>query len=146
MSTRANVVVKDRYGKIWFYRHSDGYPEGTMPTLQKFIQLVRTGKIRNNASQSAGWLILIGAEEYGTYYTVEQGDVKKDTLTAPSPCEVSGWKCGAYEPTTGLHSDIEYLYEIDLEAKTISCFNSWSADGHGKHLVCEDTPQAEWAA
>jgi hypothetical protein len=32
---------------------------------------------------------------------------------------MSDWKCGAYEPTTGIHGDIEYLYVVDLAAKEI---------------------------
>jgi hypothetical protein len=95
MSTRANILVKDIHGdSLWFYRHSDGYPEGTLPTLQKFIKMITDGQIRNNVGQACGWLILIGHEEYGS---------KK-----------GGWKIGAYEPTTGQHGDIEYLYTVDL--------------------------------
>lgn len=102
MSTRANIKIVDGKDELWFYRHSDGYPEGTMPTLNKFLNLLKEGKIRNNLSQSAGWLILIGAEEYGI-------DIKN----------VKDWKVGAYEPTTRQHGDIAYLYIIDLEKKTI---------------------------
>ena len=40
MSTRANIKVKDSYDTLWFYRHSDGYPEGAIPTIDKFMQLV----------------------------------------------------------------------------------------------------------
>lgn len=66
MSTRANIVIKDRHDKLFFYRHSDGYPEGTLPTLNKFIDWVKSGKIRDNVSQAAGWLIILGALEYNT--------------------------------------------------------------------------------
>ena len=100
MSTRANIVLKDTHGEqLWFYRHSDGYPAGTMPTLKKFIQLVLDGKIRDNASQAGGWLVIIGHEEYKKYR--------------------SDWKVGAYEPTTGKHGDIEYLYTISLNDQTV---------------------------
>jgi len=101
MSTRANIIIKDGNEKLWFYRHSDGYPEGTLPTLNKFLNLIKEGKIRDNISQAAGWLILIGHEEYGS----------KNPLY--------DWKVGAYEPTIGRHGDIEYLYTIDLEKKEI---------------------------
>ena len=60
MSTRANIVIKDEYSELWFYRHSDGYPEGTLPTLTEFLDAVKAGLIRNNVSQAAGWLIIIG--------------------------------------------------------------------------------------
>ena len=105
MSTRANIIIKDDYDKLWFYRHSDGYPEGTLPTLNKFLDMVKEGKIRDNAGQAAGWLIVIGRDEYAENRSMYPG--------------MSDWKVGAYEPTTGQHEDIEYLYTIDLVKKTI---------------------------
>jgi hypothetical protein len=99
MSTRANIIITDGEDKLYFYRHSDGYPEGTMPTLEKFLAMVKNGQIRDNTCQSAGWLIMIGYDEYKEY----QPD----------------WKVGAYEPTTGIHGDIEYLYVVDLVKKNI---------------------------
>jgi|WetSurSiteA1Bulk_404760.scaffolds.fasta_scaffold13001_1 hypothetical protein len=126
MSTRANIIIRDEIfnDSLIFYRHSDGYPKGTLPTLKKFMLYVCTGRIRDNVEQSAGWLILIGAKEYekvyaggGLYHT------KKD-ITIPekeSNKSYSGmeWKCGSYEPATGIHPDIEYLYELNLTKKTI---------------------------
>lgn len=109
MSTRCNVLVKDNYSKIWIYRHSDGYPSGVHPTLSVFIQNIIDGKIRDNPGQSAGWLILLGAKEY---------DVSLPSKT------ISGWKCGAYEPTCGEHGDIEYLYTVDLENRTVKISGS----------------------
>ena len=102
---------------MWFYRHSDGYPSGTMPTLKKFIRWVNKGKIRNNNGQAGGWLILIGAEEYGTKHNYKTDeDIPKECLTMPLDDE---WKCGAYEPTHGEHGDIEYLYTINMDKKTL---------------------------
>jgi hypothetical protein len=105
MSTRANIIIKDSYGeRLIFYRHSDGYPEGTLPTLEKFLSWVKEGRIRDNAEQAAGWLIILGHTEYNG---------------KPEPDFISGWKVGAYEPATCIHGDIEYLYIIDLSKKTI---------------------------
>jgi hypothetical protein len=108
MSTRANIIIKDEYSSLIFYRHSDGYPKGTLPTLNAFLELVKSGKIRDNVSQAAGWLIIIGHEEYGVRCSYE---IAKDE---------SEWKVGAYEPTTEIHGDIEYLYTVDLVKKTIT--------------------------
>lgn len=105
MSTRANIIIKDEYSKLWFYRHSDGYPEGTLPSLNKFLDLVKEGKIRDSLSQAAGWLIVIGREEYAESRSINPRSMD--------------WKVGAYEPTVGKHGDIEYLYTIDLVKKTI---------------------------
>lgn len=140
MSTRANIVLTEKWGnktsKLFFYRHSDGYPEGTMPTLNVFMKWLKSGQIRNNLSQSAGWLILLGAIEYNTLpeYKTEKPhfDGAKgyaDINTIQSPHD---WKCGAYEPTTSIHGDIEYLYIIDVTNKTLECFEDWTAKGEGK--------------
>ena len=107
MSTRANIIIKDNSDKLFFYRHSDGYPEGTMPQLEKFMSWVKEGKIRDNVGQAAGWLIMLGNAEY------ESG-------VEPGSDGVSGWKVGAFEPTTGIHGDVEYIYTIDLESKEIT--------------------------
>lgn len=109
MSTRANIIIKDKYSKLYFYRHSDGYPEVTMESLKGFCDMYHN-QLRNNVSQSSGWLILLGAVEYGF-----KGELKSDD-------KFSGWKVGAYEPTSGIHGDIEYLYVIDLEKESLSCY------------------------
>ena len=83
MSTRANIIIKDEYDKLWFYRHHDGYPSVTLPSLNKFLSWIKEGKIRNNVNQAAGWLILLGAEEYGNKGSFDEN---------------SDWKVGAYEP------------------------------------------------
>ena len=104
MSTRCQVIVKDQYDEVWFYRHSDGYPEGATPTLIQFMNLVKSGVLRNNAEQSSGWLVLIGAKEYGM-----------------SLDNIADWKVGAYEPCAPKrHGDIEFLYTLDLEKLTIT--------------------------
>lgn len=112
MSTRANIIISDEWDELIFYRHSDGYPEGTLPSLCQFLDLVKQGHIRDNAAQAAGWLILLGAEEYGV--RLRDGKIAANDLGTGMQ-----WKVGAYEPTTDLHSDIEFLYVVDLEAKRI---------------------------
>jgi len=119
MSTRANIIIEDKYGaRLYFYRHSDGYPEGTLPTLTKFLNLVKDGTIRNNTSQAAGWLIFIGAVEYREY--------NPTIFDAKDPGEINpkDWKVGSYEPTIGLHGDIDYLYIVDLATKEITTHHS----------------------
>jgi hypothetical protein len=109
MSTRANIKVIDGTEELWFYRHSDGYPEGAMPLLEEFMKHVKDGTIRDNISQASGWLVWLGAKEY-------------DQKGPGMPGMYAGyeWKVGSIEPTTGQHGDIEYLYTIDLQAQTIT--------------------------
>ena len=143
MSTRACVIIKDEYGQLIFYRHSDGYPEGVSVTLNKFIELLRSSKIRNNVSQAAGWLIILGAAEHNitglNFHTSEPSKALHTPIDKILPYENTGyvglgWKVGAYEPTTGIHGDIEFLYEIDLEAKTLT---GWTHDGENKGAQVE---------
>lgn len=124
MSTRANIILKEGKDKLYFYRHSDGYPTGTMPSLERFINWMKEGKIRNNISQGAGWLIILGALEYSSIPEYKTESINKygrnttevidESIQAPTD-----WKVGAYEPTTGIHGDIDYLYTIDMDKMTI---------------------------
>ena len=128
MSTRANVILSETFSykagngkqvtktkKLFFYRHSDGYPEGTLPSLKKFIEWIKAGKIRNELSQGAGWLILIGAMEYNSIpaFKVEITG-KTESGLIESFEDPKSWKVGSWEPTTEIHGDIEFLYEIDM--------------------------------
>jgi hypothetical protein len=135
MSTRANIVIREatcrkKYNRpLWFYRHSDGYPSGAMPTLVKFVEWIKAGKIRNSVSQSAGWLIIIGAEEYDKIGVRQPIDVtcpicNKESVVKVEPTKdrFDGWKVGAYEPTQYRHCDIEYLYVINVVDCTIRCY------------------------
>ncbi len=135
MSTRANVIITDSTEKLFFYKHSDGYPEGTMAQLNLFIDWIKEKKIRDNVQQSAGWLIIIGALEYGTIPSCEfeapgyPGGTsygKIDTIQEPKD-----WKCGSFEPTTAVHGDIDFLYIIDLKNKTVECYTEWNDVGDG---------------
>lgn len=103
MSTRANIIIKDDYNKLIFYRHSDGYPECTMNDLIEFCKGYNT-TMRTDVMQSAGWLIIRGHE-----------DLKSHNYQGYD------WKVGNYEPTTSIHGDIEYLYTIDLSKGTLTC-------------------------
>jgi len=101
MSTRCNILVRDGDSELWFYRHSDGYPESVLPDLEPLMEKLRDGSLRNNLSQFCGWLIVKGHEGYKRH---------------PG---FNDWKVGNYEPTTGLHVDAEYVYELDLRLHTL---------------------------
>lgn len=47
MSTRANIIITDGWDELIFYRHSDGYPAGTLPSLNQFLNLIRTVILTN---------------------------------------------------------------------------------------------------
>jgi hypothetical protein len=106
MSTRANIIIKDDESKLIFYKHSDGYPEGTMPILTEFLDAVKSGKFRDNVGQASGWLVELGRRDL------------LNTFDGKIPAHYA-WKIGSIEPTTCIHGDIEYKYTIDLVKKTI---------------------------
>jgi len=132
MSTRSQIIIKETWTdektkkeyqqEQWFYRHSDGYPSGNLPQLYEFMQWIEKGLIRRSVEQSCGWLVLIGAKEYG--YTYDGGkQTPKKTITEPCKEDnMSGWKYGAYEicPCKERHGDIEWLYTINLVDNTIT--------------------------
>ena len=93
MSTRAGILFVDEFSKIYFYRHSDGYPKCTGADLLEFCKYYKT--LRDNASQSSGWLVLWGAKNFERFSGYE-------------------WKVGNYEPCMGFNSDLEFVYVIDL--------------------------------
>jgi hypothetical protein len=125
MSTRAQIKVVDSNGNsLLFYRHSDGYPSGALPTLKRFMAMVASGQLQNNVEQSAGWLVMLGSQEEG--------------YTAPDN-KYTPWKVGAIEPACGMHGDIEYFYTLDLAKLTIKVqsVSSVSDAGNIKGKVVE---------
>lgn len=118
MSTRCNVIIRDtKFGKpreLIFYRHSDGYPAGVAKTLNEFLDLVKTNRIRDNVSQAAGWLIMLGNEEYAA-----EGGETLDIIRVNTKGTGMHFKVGAYEPSPQISADIEFIYEIDLTQKTL---------------------------
>lgn len=111
MSTRANIKVTDGSGdQLWFYKHSDGYPDGTMPLLETFLERVKKGQYRDNVGQASGHLIILGRLD------LEESWDKFNEGKWPTHYE---WKVGTIEPTTEQHGDIEWLYTIDLKKKEI---------------------------
>ena len=118
MSTRAQIIVKDSCTEVWFYRHSDGYRAGVKETLDLFCKWIKEGRIRRDAMQAAGWLVMIGADEYRRVYN---GKDKTDAeLLQPCARDASmGWKVGSYEPDAPqIHGDTEHLWVVDVEKAT----------------------------
>jgi len=111
VSTRCNIKITDGCDTLWLYRHSDGYPSCVKPILVNFLEHVKDGIIRDNVEQATGWLIIYGAAEYnGDRALVDHVPTKEG---------YSGWKVGAFEPATGQHGDIEYLYHVNLKTKEL---------------------------
>ena len=104
MSTRANIIIKDEHDTLYFYRHSDGYPDCCGEDLKEFVKGYTSSVMRLNVMQSAGHLIVRGRDEY----------LKDDLLK-----DHNAWKVGAYEPTTDIHGDVSFIYTIDLAERKV---------------------------
>jgi hypothetical protein len=122
MSTRANIIFREGKSRLYFYRHSDGYPSCVIPSLKNILGLLKKGA-RDDLNQFCGWVILCGAQEYlGEPWNASGNkDIKlKDySPSGPGSCN---WKVGAYEPTTGLHCDVEFIYEVTLDPVEIKVY------------------------
>lgn len=91
MATRCNIRVSDKENKLWIYRHWDGYPAGTGADLAR--QLKKAAKYDHDRLPTFVRLLL------------DQRDEQQSYETEPSR---------PYEITTGMHGDIEWLYEVSF--------------------------------
>ena len=63
MSTRCNIGVYEEEDQklekpnIILYKHSDGYPEGTLPLLKKFMENPKNNRNRYDSEYESAWLI-----------------------------------------------------------------------------------------
>lgn len=118
MSTRCNVLVFDDWTDperpILLYRHSDGYPEGVKDSLDTLLGWVNEGKVRTTADQAAGWLFILGAQEYGCLTTGKEMPGRTVRGDGTPSGGISGWKVGCYEPAVEMPGDIEYAHFVYL--------------------------------
>lgn len=95
MSTRCNIIIKDHSDeRVVLYHHHDGYPEGVGHDLRGFLDKKFSGY----------W--------FPWTFGLANSLVKN--------------RCGLfddeYEITSCIHSDIEFLYVINLKARSLRCY------------------------
>ena len=127
MSTRCNVAIIDRHSfpevtPIMMYRHGDGYPDGVAKSLCTFVRWINARKLRDNASQSAGWLVLIGLQEYLEFHVTDFTEFckagpreQRELLQAATILDFEprhDFGIGSYSPTRAIHGDIAYLHVV----------------------------------
>ena len=114
MSTRCNIIVKDRFNRrVYLYHHHDGYPEFVGACLADFLGEMQPWQIRRQAFGIANKLIKGAIRyEHKNLYTGKR-EVKADD---------------EYEVTSGIHGDIEYLYVINCKAGTLRCYAVYWSD------------------
>ena len=94
MSTRAHIRVKNRYGHVKLYCHCDGYHHGLGMVLKRYL---------NSLS--------IWEADMIAYQLIKGDEIKDDFFPAH-----------IIRPTTCLHGDEAYIYVIDVEKKTLVCY------------------------
>ena len=66
MSTRCNIIIKDRRDKIILYHHHDGYPSGVGSDLKKYLATFQDWQIRQHGRwKIANDLVKNKLGEYG---------------------------------------------------------------------------------
>lgn len=151
MTVRSQIKIVDNGGsELWFYRHSDGDPEGNLPVLREFVGMIKKGLIRNNIGQSAGWLIVMGVKEYAYNLLPDtpankelDWDARKEKANKIPIKKIApirgtmGWKVGAYEPCPckEIHCDVGWIYEVNVETNEIKISTVGSDNKIAKTVV-----------
>jgi hypothetical protein len=115
------------------YRHSDGYPESVLPSLAQLKALQdETGTERDPAYVAANYIFLNKLQGMGLYIGRDGGFGgslnAEDVMAAIEENDVSGIDAleqphfllgyGVEDPESGIHGDEEYLYLVELPARS----------------------------
>lgn len=140
MSTRCQVRFKEGKEQRMIYVHSDGYPQGMMPLFNRFLKLKRVqGRFSDIEYLSAMFCTFVKVENvfYSKNHFVLDSLAKpkvlrditrgtraqcKMSLTMNDIFDSDYFELGVGICDKTLHTDIEFLYEIDLKNMTCSIF------------------------
>lgn len=91
MSTRASVQIIDGNHVLYFYQHSDGYPEGLGEWLSRCLKLPCVESCKDDPEYLAGFLMMEVNRDY-----IERNQRLPDMV-----------------PAFGVHGDESYTYQIN---------------------------------
>lgn len=116
MSTRCHIQVKSQ-GKIYpciIYKHSDGYPEGTLPFLEAF-----TKRFFDQRGDDPEYFV---AQYLRQLAITEQEDAIQSEFYKDMPEYHPKNSFLGYGvcPLKNKHADIEYVYTADLSTGNVS--------------------------
>jgi len=122
MSTRAQIKIKGN--PIHIYKHSDGYPEGVMPTLEPIVERFAQERGLEDHEYLLANIMRAFARKEERRRKANIEDYKKPANAGSKPAQnmidiyskpsLTGFGIGLDR-----HGDIEFLYEIDTENKQI---------------------------
>jgi len=107
MSTRCQIKVEG--ADVLFYKHSDGYPDGVLPTLEDVVAKFKTAR---GFFDGAYLLARIG-QRFMNDSQASHTAIRKEwaeqgmKVSATDDFDVTG-----YGYDTEIHGDIEYLYTV----------------------------------
>jgi hypothetical protein len=123
MSTRAQITIEGQCGPtIYLYKHSDGYPEGVLPTLRPFVKFFFKNRGFDPEYFMARLTMAFGADE-AQWKAKELAKAKArvaggDKIAQSTVDFYEGEKNTiGFGLDCGLHGDIEYLYTVNKEGK-----------------------------
>lgn len=101
MSTRASIQIIDGDDVLYFYQHSDGYPEGLGVKLSKCLQMPKLQEYKDDAEYLAGFLMMEVNRDY-----IERSQRMPDMV-----------------PALGVHGDESYTYQINASTLEMVALN-----------------------
>jgi hypothetical protein len=134
MSTRSQIRFTDRHSTVQVYKHSDGYPEGTVDLLDT-VRTVQdaTGTARDATYTAANFVFvgkLTGMQMYANEGSALSGDLADSTLheltsnpeealeKLKQPHFLLGF--GVEDPDSGIHGDEKWLYEFNTDNEKLA--------------------------
>lgn len=118
MSTRCHIRVKDADGKLhpcMIYKHSDGYPSGTLPFLEGFTKKFWVDRRDDCQYFIAQYLIQNAIAE--EMKAIQEANTDRRALLSRVDDFCGFGVCLTLNP----HGDVEYMYTVDLNDGTIKC-------------------------
>lgn len=112
MSTRSQITIEGQ--PIYFYKHSDGYPEGVLPTLEPFVAHFFKHRGYDPVYFIARLCMAFGEAERRSNEEFAANRLARGQAPFDYDDECS---CLGYGLDLEIHGDIEYLYVVSAKGK-----------------------------
>jgi hypothetical protein len=153
MSTRSQIQFvhseDDWRETVQIYRHSDGYPGGVVPALERLCRVQSTTHTHRGPSHTAANFIFLCKLEGMRFYVGDGGS--RDSIHRNDVLEPTAWADELSQPfflmgygveqVGDIHGDEEYLYVVDVAG------DEWTVkvSEHAAFPTEDAFENAEWA-
>lgn len=118
MSTRAQIKVSDQ--PIYIYKHSDGYPEGVMPTLEPAVKYFHEQRGYDPEYMVARILMAFAlAEEKFRQERIKEFERLRNSTEERLYKMYSKPEVLGFGLDLQVHGDIQYMYHVDARTGEI---------------------------